>query len=137
MSGVLRLQVLEDGADDELLAAMAGFLRAELLQLDVGDVCVLREGEPPPGARASSAAAIGGLLVTLGQSADALHSVVSVTRDWLRRGGGSRRMVRLELAGDALELSQATVADQERLVRLFVSQHATGEKGQWAASGRH
>jgi hypothetical protein len=40
---------------------------------------------------------------------------------------GTRRTVRLELDGDALELSQASAADQQRLIELFVSRHTTGE----------
>ena len=35
--------------------------------------------------------------------------------------------MRLELGGDALELSQASAADQERLIELFIRKHATGE----------
>jgi len=44
--------------------------------------------------------------------------------------------LRLELDGDALEPSQASAADQERLIELFVSRHATGEVGPWPASGK-
>ena len=127
MDGELRLQLSEDGADAERLASLTGYLRAELLQLDVEDVTALPAGEPPPGARAVGADTVGALLVALGQSAEGLRSVVSAIRDWLRRGEGTRRTVRLELDGDALELSQASAADQERLIELFVSRHATGE----------
>jgi hypothetical protein len=49
---------------------------------------------------------------------------VSAIGDWLRRGQGTRRAVRLELNGDTLELSQASAADQDRLIELFVSAHA-------------
>jgi hypothetical protein len=52
---------------------------------------------------------------------------VSAIREWLRRGEGSPRTVRLELDGDALELSQASAADQERLIELFVRRHTTEE----------
>jgi len=31
------------------------------------------------------------------------------------------------LGGDTLELSQASPADQERLIELFIRKHATGE----------
>jgi len=64
------------------------------------------------------------LLVALGKSAEGLQSVVSVIRNWLRRGGGTRRTVRLELDGDVLVLSQASPADQERLIKLFLERHA-------------
>jgi hypothetical protein len=130
----LRLQLSEEGADAERLAVLTGYLRAELLQLDVEDVAAPQPGEPPPGTRVVGVAAVGALLVALGQSAEGLRSVVSAIRDWLRRGEGIRRTVRLELDGDALELSQASEADQERLIELFVSRHATGEVGRWAAS---
>jgi hypothetical protein len=136
MNGELRVQLSEDGADSERLDALTGYLREELLQLEVADVTALRVGQPPPGARVFDVIAVGGLLISLGRSADGLRSVVSAIRKWLARGEGTRRMVRLEIGGDALELSEATAADQERLIGLFVSRHATGEGEQWAANER-
>jgi len=123
----LRLQLSEEGADAERLVVLTGYLRSELLQLDVEDVKALPAGEPPPGARGFDVAAVGALLVTFGQSADGLRSVLSVISGWLRRGEGEGRTVRLELGGDALELTQASTADQERLIELFVSRHTTGK----------
>src|SRR5262249_30730841 len=104
-----------------------GYLRSELLQLNVEDVRALPAGEPPPGARGFGVATVGALLIAVGQSAEALRSVVAVIKDWLRRGEGTGRAVRLELGGDALELSKASAADQERLIELFILRHATGE----------
>jgi hypothetical protein len=127
MDGELRLQFAEEGADAERLAVLTGYLRGELLQLDIEDVTALPAGEPPPGSRAFDVSTVGALLIALGQSAEGLRSVVSAIRDWLRRGEGTRRTVRLELAGDALELSQASAADQARLIELFVARHTTGE----------
>jgi len=129
MDGELHLQIAEEGADAGRLAVLAGYLRAELLQLNVEDVSTPQAGEAPPGARAVGADAVGALLVTLGQSAEGLRSVVSVIGEWLRRGHRTRRTVRLELDGDALELGQASAADQARLIELFVSRHAAGEGG--------
>jgi hypothetical protein len=129
MDEELHLQISEEGADAERLATLTGYLRAELLQLDVEDVTVPQTGEPPPGARVVAVAAIGALLVALGQSAEGLRSVVSAIRNWLRRGEGTRQSVRLELDGDVLELSQASGADKERLIELFVSRHATAGGG--------
>jgi hypothetical protein len=126
----LRLQLAEEGADTERLAVVTGYLRRELLQLDVEDVTALPAGEPPPGSRAFDVGIVGALLVALGQSAEGLRSVVAVIRDWLRRGEGARRTVRLELDGDALELSQASAADQDRLIKLFVDRHTTGVCGE-------
>jgi hypothetical protein len=119
----LRLQLSEEGADSERLATLTGYLRADLLQLDIEDVNALPGGAPPPGSRVFGVATVGALLIALGQSAEGLRSVVSAISDWLRRGDGSRRMVRLEIDGDALELSQASTSDQERLIELFVTRH--------------
>jgi hypothetical protein len=130
MDGELRLQISEEGAGAERLAVLAGYLRAELLRLDVEDVTTPQVGQAPPGARAVGVDAVGALLVALGQSAEGLRAVVSVISDWLRRGKGTGRTVRLELGGDALELSQVSAADQARLIDLFVSRHVIGESGQ-------
>ena len=124
MDGELRLHLSEEGADAERLAVLTGYLRAELLQLvDVEEVSALPAGEPPPGARVFGVATVGALLIGLGQSVEGLRSVVSVIRDWLRRHEETGRTVRLELDGDALELSQASAADQERLIELFIRRH--------------
>lgn len=133
MAASLRVQVSEEGTDVQRVAALAGYLRAELLQLDVGGVTAIGGGEPPPGARASEISVIGGLLVTMGDAAGGLRSVVLTIRDWLRRGGGAGRAVVLELDGDKLELSQASAADQERLIELFVSRHSAGNSDQCQA----
>ena len=127
MASELRVQLAEEGADPERLDELTRFLRDELLQLDVDDVTALRVGEPPPGARVFDVLAVGGLLVSLSRSAESLRPIVSAIRKWLARGEGARRTVRLEIDGDALELSEASAADQERLIGLFVSRHAPGD----------
>ena len=124
MDGQLRIQVSEDGADAERLDALTAYLRRDLIELDVDDVTALAAGPPPPGSRAIDATAVGALMVALGSSADGLRSVVSAIQAWLGRGSGVRRTIRLEIGGDALELSQASAADQERLIGLFVSRHS-------------
>ena len=109
---------------------LARYPRSELLELDVDDVSALLGGsEPTPGSRAFGAAEISGLLVMLGQSADGLRSVVAAVTAWAGRGQGTRRTVRLELDGDALELSQASATEQERLISLFVSRTELGTNG--------
>jgi hypothetical protein len=124
MAGDIRLHLAEDGADDARLAELTRYLRSELLQLNVENVTALPGGQAPAGSRAFGLAEISGLLVTLGQSADGLRSVVSAITAWVSRGDGARRTVRLELDGDALELSHASAADQDRLIGLFVSRHS-------------
>ena len=105
MDGQLRIQLSEDGADAARLDALTGYLRQDLAQLDVDDVTALPAGPPPPGARAVDATAVGGLLVALSGSADGLRSLVRAVQAWLGRGSGVGRTIRLEIGGDALELS--------------------------------
>lgn len=124
MVGELRVQLAESGADAERLDTLTGYLRQELLQLDVQDVTALRAGEPPPGTRAIDAIAVGGLLITLNRTAQGVRTVVSAIRGWLAQGGDTKRTVRLELDGDVLELSEVTAHEQTRLIELFVNRHA-------------
>ena len=126
MGDEVHLQLLEEGADDARLAALTGYLKSELLRLDVDDVRALPGGTPAPGARALGGVTVGALVIALGQSAEGLRSVVAVIRNWLQRGEGKGRTVRLELDDDVLELSEATPAEQEQLIELFVRRHALG-----------
>jgi hypothetical protein len=79
----LRLQISEEEADAARLAEVTGYLRTELLQLHVENVATPQSGDVPAGARVVGVAAVGTLLVALGQSVDGLRSVVSAIRDWL------------------------------------------------------
>jgi hypothetical protein len=123
MIGELRVQLAESGADAERLDQLTGYLRRELLELDVEDVTALRAGPPPPDARAIDAIAIGGLLITLNRTTQGVRNVVAAIRGWLAQGGDTKRTVRLELDGDVLELSEVTATEQTRLIELFVSRH--------------
>jgi hypothetical protein len=130
MDWELRVQLSGEGADAEQLDELTHSLRQELLQLDVKDVTAQRAGHPPPGARGElGAAQAGGLLVALGSEARGLAAVIAAIRAWLARRRGALRSVRLEIAGDVLELSSATAADQDQLIRLFVGRHAIGASG--------
>ena len=122
--GELKVQLAESGADAERLDELTGYLRRELLELDVDNVTALPAGEPPPGTRALEFLAIGGLLVTFSEATEGVRKVVSVIRNWLARGDGVKRTVRLELDGDVLELSEVSAPEQTRLIELFVSRHA-------------
>jgi hypothetical protein len=123
MSENLLIEIAEEGADAERIATLTGYLRKELLQLDVGNVTAEPAGEAPAGTRAVDALAVGALLVDLSQSVTGLTSVIGVIRSWLARGQRTGRGVRLQLGADVLELSQASEADQERIVQLFISHH--------------
>ncbi|MER7861584.1 MULTISPECIES: hypothetical protein [Amycolatopsis] len=125
MTAAVRVQLGEEGADAERVERLAGYLRGELIDRGVSDVKALPAGEAPPGSRGFDVATAGGLLVTLGKSADGLRSVVTAVREWLSRGGRVKRTVRLEIDGDVLELSEATLTDQDKLVDLFVRRHSS------------
>jgi hypothetical protein len=126
MAAELRVQIVEGDADAERIGVLAGYLRAEFLQLDVEHVELARTGAAPPGTRGSEVSAVGGLLVTVGQATDSLRSVISTIRDWLRRSSDPDRSVCIEIDGDKLTLSHASEADQERLIALFVGRHSGG-----------
>ena len=132
MDRQLNLVFVEEGASAERLDALTGYLRQELLQLDVDDVRRASTGHVPPDARAFDAEALGALGVALGGSATALREVVAAIRRWLSRGDGVSRTVKIEIAGDRLELSQVSAADQTRLIDVFVDRHsaeaASGER---------
>ncbi|WP_340683400.1 hypothetical protein LCL61_33205 [Amycolatopsis coloradensis] len=125
MTAAVRVQFGEDGADAERVDQLTGYLRSELIERGVAEVKALPAGPAPPGSRGFDVATVGGLLVTLGQSAEGLRSVVAAVREWLSRGGRVKRTVRLEIDGDVLELSEATLTDQDKLVDLFVSRHSS------------
>ncbi|MFF4585072.1 hypothetical protein [Streptomyces sp. NPDC001388] len=128
MEKTLRILLTEEDAEAEDIAALTGFLRAELLQLDVDDVTtVVGEQEAPPGARAVDITTIGALLVSLGSSAAGLSQVMNAIREWRGRCRGSPPTLRLTLDNDELEISQATTEQVSEAFDLFVSRHSTIE----------
>jgi hypothetical protein len=135
MDGIVQIELSEEGADAERLDILTGYLRQELLDLDAGQVRPLRAGEVPAGVRAFDVVAVGGLVVSL-ISSDALRAVVTTVRNWLARGQSTTHAVRLEIDGDALDLSAASTAEQERLIELFVTRHGTGKDEAWAANAK-
>jgi hypothetical protein len=120
--GMLGVQVAvgPDGDADELAQATSQ-LRRELLDLDVDAVEMPRAGEPPPGSKAVDVAALGALLVNLADP-QLLAAVVAAVRSWL--GGSSRRSIKLELGGDALELTGVSSKEQRRLTDEWLARHA-------------
>jgi hypothetical protein len=107
-------------ADPEEVAEATLQLRRELLDLDVDAVDLPRAGEPPPGTRAVELAALGALVVTVAQS-PLLGPVVAAVRSWL--AGSPQRSIKLELDGDALELSGLSSKEQQRLVDEWLRRH--------------
>jgi hypothetical protein len=126
-AGVGQLSVeLQAGPDAgaEELAQLVGRLRAELLDLDVDDVQQAARAEAPEESKGAGWLAAGELVVQLAASAQALMSIIAGVRSWL--GRNSVRSVKLTMGGDALEVSGASSAEQDRLIGLWVARHAIG-----------
>lgn len=126
MENKLHILLTEEDAEAERVAELTGYLREELLDLDVDDVTALPGGEVPPGARAVDVAQIGALLVTLGSSATALSRVMTVIRSWLgRRHHDTRLSLHLQMGDDVLEVSEATDDQVAEAFKIFVQRHST------------
>ena len=110
------------GADDdaEEVAKATLQLRRELLELDVEAIDQPPAGDPPPGTRGVELAALGTLVVTLGQS-QLLAPVVAVIRSWL--AGQQQRSIKLEIEGDTLELTGISSKEQQRLADEWLRRH--------------
>ena len=118
----LRLQVGDENADQEELADLTARLRNELLDLDMEAVEPPRAGPPPPGTRAVDLMAIGTLVATFARP-DLLTAIVAAVQSWL--GGAGGRSVKLEVDGDALELTGVSSKEQRRLADEWLRRHAT------------
>lgn len=123
METSLRILLTEEEASAEQLAELAGRLRRELLQLDVDDVTPVRSTGAPPGARGWDTAQVGALLVILNQSATALGTVIGAVRRWRDRCR-ERPIIRLEIDGDVLEISETSPDLSARAFELFADRHA-------------
>ena len=116
----VQVAVGPDGDAEEVAQATLQ-LRRELRDLDVDAVEVPGAGEPPPGSRAADVAAVGALVVNLADS-QLLATVVTAVRSWL--AGSPRRSIKLQLGGDALELTGVSSSEQRRLTDEWLARHA-------------
>ncbi|MFJ7345317.1 hypothetical protein ACIQU3_34175 [Streptomyces sp. NPDC101110] len=124
MENELHILLTEEDAEAERVEELTGYLREELLDLDVDDVTALPGGEAPPGARAVDVTQIGALLVTLGSSATALNQVITVIRSWMSRRHDTRQTVLLRMGDDVLEVSEATDDQVAQAFDIFVARHS-------------
>jgi hypothetical protein len=116
------VELFEDDADPEQVETATLAVRRELLQLDVDDVVPATTGPAPEGSRGLDVAALGALLVQAGGAAQAVASVVTVLRGWLKRSPSqAHRTVRITVGGESLELTEATQAQQQQLVDRFLA----------------
>jgi hypothetical protein len=108
-------------ADDEQVGREADILRSQLLRLDVESVRRFTDGPAPSGTRAVDAATVGALVVTVGQVAGALGSLVGMVRDWIAHR--SDRSIRLEIDGDVIQIDAATLEQRQQLIDTWVRRH--------------
>jgi hypothetical protein len=120
----LHILLTEEDAEAERVAELTGYLREELLDLDVDDVTTLPGGQAPPGTRAVDVTQIGALLVTLGSSATALNQVISVIRSWMGRRHDTHPSLRLQMGDDVLEVSEATDDQIAEALKTFAERHS-------------
>ena len=116
----------ESGADDERRQELSDRLRAELLDLDVVDARPVREGDPPGGARAVDIADVAAFVVSLGGTAEAFTQIVTALRAWVGRGRSAPRTVEVTVGDKTLRLSDATAAQQDRVIDEFVRSVRSG-----------
>jgi hypothetical protein len=117
-SGELILRVYPGPEEDAgELAITAGWLRAELLALDVREVGALPDGETPSGAK-GIADVTGWLWVQLGP--EALRAVLAKVADWVTRND---RAVEVSYGGDTLKLGRATREQQEKIIDDWLARH--------------
>ncbi|MGW6444181.1 caspase family protein [Lentzea sp. NPDC055074] len=96
------LRVHEDGADDERIEQLTGFLGTELRELAA--VSSSPSGEAPAGAKAVDPLELGTLLTTI-SSSTVLAALINAVSSWL--GQRRDRSVTVEADGEPLELTGA------------------------------
>lgn len=123
MSTELQIEIIDPESDDERLATMTETLRQDLLALDVDSVKRVSAGAAPAGSKGIDPAAVGAILVALKSSTELATQVVAAVKSWLRRGGSksTTQVLKLTMNGQSIELSAATVDQQQQLVDAFVA----------------
>ena len=113
----LRLVVDHADLDTEQLADLTEQLRQEVDESGLGEARRTAESPGPEGAKGDALAWTELLLTFTG----GLPALVALIRSWTQSDQG--RKVKLELAGDTLELSGLSSAEQEHLVTDWVNRH--------------
>ncbi|NUK34093.1 hypothetical protein HRW23_26860 [Streptomyces lunaelactis] len=119
MSRTVRLELLGlPDTDEDELCWLSGQLRRSLLELDVEDVQLARSSSAvPSGAKSSELIAAGTVVVTAAPFV--LRQILQLVDTWLKNR--PVRGIKVELDGRTIELSDASVAERERLINAFLA----------------
>ena len=124
MGTTVEVRFDERGSDDARLDLLHRHLRQQLHE--VGALEVLPGAPPgapvPENTRGLDVEALGTLMVAV-LGSGGLTALVASAREWLGRGTHGVRSVRIEIAGDVLELGGVTDREHDRLVALFLARH--------------
>lgn len=123
MTTELQIEITDPDADHERLATMVGTLRQDLLELDVDSVEPVFTGTAPDGSKGIDPATVSAIVVALKSSVELATQVVAAVRSWMRRGGAKNatQVLKLTMNGQSIELSAATIDQQQQLVDAFVA----------------
>lgn len=123
MTTELQIEITDPDADDERLSVSAESLRQELLELDVDSVKPASTGTAPTGSKGIDPATVGAIVVALKGSVDLATQVVATVKSWLHRSGTNNvaQVLKLTMNGQSIELSAATIDQQQQLIDAFVA----------------
>lgn len=124
MDATVQVWLGERGADGARLDLLHRQLRAQLDDVTSLDVSLGAPSAVPDGARGLDPATVGTLAVAV-LGSGGLTALLASVREWLDRGHAAPRTVRVEIAGDVLELTGAAEEEQNELVDLFLARHET------------
>ena len=125
MTTDITIELAETDADAEIFEQLTYGLRDELLETPVDSVDVPTIGEAPEGSRAIGIAAIGALVIKYAGSADVVEKVLGVVRSWFNKKPDARTL-KVTINGDVLELTAATLQQQQELIDAFVKRSSAG-----------
>lgn len=120
----VRLSIYEEGADDEVLRRLAGYLKDDLCESEIGEA--VRMDHPdgpaaPPDTRGVDLETVGAVLVTVQASVEALAVIATTVRNWLGRSPVPSRGITVRIGGYEIEVGAATPVQQQQLVDSFVA----------------
>ncbi|WP_328400439.1 effector-associated constant component EACC1 [Nocardia sp. NBC_00403] len=116
------VMALAADSDTDQVDRLARQLRAELSELDVDSVALVRDGLVPYAAKSADPVTIGALVVALSASGGVFTALIETLRDWLNRQAATRK-ISVTIDGDTIELERATADQRGALIEAFLVRH--------------